>query len=338
MKSNVWTAIGAGFGMLALILDSKTALNGAAEGMELCIRVVIPSLLPFFFLSSLLTGALGSLHIPGLQWICRICGVPQGGEGLLVMGFLGGYPVGAQNVAAAYQEKRLPKEQATHLLGFCSNAGPSFLFGIVSAQFAKSHIAWLLWAIHILSALLTGFITSSKTDGRFSPEGAKSTSPVQSLHSSLRVMAYVCGWIILFRVLIDFLKRWVLWLLPMELQVILTGLLELTNGCCQLNLIDHTGLRFIIASAMLSLGGVCVLMQTASVVGSLGIRFYLRGKMIQTFLSVILSFFVQLLFPAGERLILSGAILTVFPVILALFAVILRESEKRCSVLGVNRV
>ena len=38
-------------GMLALILDGRTAIEGARQGIGLCLRTVIPSLFPFFVLS-----------------------------------------------------------------------------------------------------------------------------------------------------------------------------------------------------------------------------------------------------------------------------------------------
>ena len=44
-------------GMLALILDGRTALQGASEGLALCMQAVIPSLCPFLFLSAILTSA-----------------------------------------------------------------------------------------------------------------------------------------------------------------------------------------------------------------------------------------------------------------------------------------
>ena len=36
--------------MLALILDSRTALAGAVQGVELCLKTLIPFLFPFLFL------------------------------------------------------------------------------------------------------------------------------------------------------------------------------------------------------------------------------------------------------------------------------------------------
>ena len=47
--------------MLALILDSKTALLGAQSGLDLCVRTVIPSLFPFFVISILLTAPFGGM-------------------------------------------------------------------------------------------------------------------------------------------------------------------------------------------------------------------------------------------------------------------------------------
>ena len=78
--------------MLALILDGRTAIDGARQGIELCLRTVIPSLFPFFVLSILLTSSLlgGSLAV--LRPLGRLFGMPDGAESLLIPAFLGGYP------------------------------------------------------------------------------------------------------------------------------------------------------------------------------------------------------------------------------------------------------
>ena len=68
-------------------------------------------------------------------------------------------------------------------------------------------------------------------------------------------MGNVCGWVILFRILIAFLERWFLWLLPASVRVAVTGLLELSNGCCALAEIKDFKMRFLLCSGMLSFGG-----------------------------------------------------------------------------------
>ena len=78
----------------------------------------------------------------------------------------------------------------------------------------------------------------------------------------------------------------------------LSGLLELTNGCILLNSVPEESTRFLLCTAFLSFGGVCVLMQTVSVVKELGIRFYLMGKIFQCVISVLIAYMIQpFLFP-----------------------------------------
>ena len=102
-------------------------------------------------------------------------------------------------------------------------------------------------------------------------------------------MGIICGWIVLFRVLIAFLDRWVLWLLPQTARVALIGLLELSNGCCELAQVANAPIRFILCSTMLAAGGLCVTAQTISVTPGLSLRYYFLGKVVQILVSLILS-------------------------------------------------
>ncbi len=290
-----WVAAG---GMIFLILDSEHALTGAREGLELCCRAVIPSLFPFFVLSILLTNCLRGRPLPLFKPFGKLCGIPEGGESLLAIGLLGGYPVGAQCIYNSYHSGHLSKADAKRLLGFCSNAGPSFIFGILSALFSEARSVWILWLIHIISALLVGMLLPGKSSDRFTGKQAESFTVQHALKQSLHTMGYVCGWIILFRVVTVILNRWFLWLLPSSLQVIIIGMLELTNGCLTLNNVTSESTRFIICAALLAFGGACVGMQTASVCGELGTGMYFPGKILQSIFSVSLAIFVHpFLFP-----------------------------------------
>ena len=289
MTKRIRTGIAACLGMLLLILDAKTALAGAKEGVSLCISAVIPSLFPFFVLSNLMTGSLFGANTRFLLHLGRVCGIPEGGESLLITGLLGGYPAGAGCIRQACDAGQLSRNDARRLLSFCSNAGPSFLFGMVAMRFPNISMAWALWGIHILSALLVGILFSGKAYARISLTKGQDVSLSGALKTSLRIMASVCGWVVIFRVVIAMLSRWCLWLLPQEGQIVIMGILELTNGCCDLEQIGSVGLRFICAAGLLGFGGLCVLMQTASVVGDLGIRSYLTGRILCAVFSVLLA-------------------------------------------------
>ncbi len=288
--------------MMVLILDGKTALEGAAAGLELCIRVVIPSLFPFFLLSHLLTSSLAGSSLPAFRPLCRLFGTPAGSEAILLSGFLGGYPVGAQSICNAWKSGALSKSEAENLLCFCNNAGPAFLFGMVGSFFPESWMVWLLWLIHLVSAFLVslGCYRSSTAVRQIS---ANTASLPASMAASLRNIANVCGWVMVFRVLITFLDRWLLWLLPEGISVFVIGMLELSNGCSFLSRISSIQLRFVVCSVMLAFGGLCVIMQTSSVTPGLSKQGYLLGKGLQALYSLLLS--CAVVWPDGRAICLA---------------------------------
>ena len=286
-KRTVCKAAAAFLGMLILVLDSKTALSAATEGIQLCISTVIPALFPFFVLSSVITGSFSGRTVAILKPLGKLMHIPCGYEAILIPAFLGGYPVGAQAVSSAYRSGGLSKEHAERLLAFCNNPGPSFLFGMVSFLFPDKHSVWLLWGITALSAVLVGKFYPS-VDFITHASSSLPAPPVRAMDSAVKAMAYVCGWIILFRVAIAFVSRWFLWLLPDAVQLIFIGLLELSNGCFELTKLANPGIRFLISGCILSFGGLCVTMQTASVAGTLSLQHYIIGKLLQTLCTGIL--------------------------------------------------
>ena len=138
------------------------------------------------------------------------------------------------------------------------------------------------------------------------------------MRTALLSIATVCGWIVLFRVLLAFLESWFLWILPDTVQVFISGLLELSNGCLGLLNIQNSAVRFLLCSVMLAWGGLCVTMQTRSVTDGLSLKPYLRGKLLQTFFSFLLSICVilNIFFP-------------VFPLVLLLVLGV-KKTQKSC--------
>lgn len=282
------TAAAGALGMLFLILDSRCALESSKQGLDLCIQTVIPSLFPFLFLSNLVTSSLWGKCGRILKLVSKAVQLPSGTESLFLAGFLGGYPAGAAAITSGYHAGYLDKKTANRLLCFCSNAGPAFLFGMISPQFPQIRMAWCLWGIHILSAVLVGAMCSSQRQIPNSSDFIM-LSTKDTMQSTLKIMGTVCGWIILFRIIIGFLDRWILWILPQPVRVVVWGLLELSNGCCALTEIETISLRFIAASVFVNFGGCCVVMQTASTIQGLSLKNYCYGKLLQTVLGMILA-------------------------------------------------
>ena len=161
---------------------------------------------------------------------------------------------------------------------------------MISGLFEKTAAVFQLWGIHIFSAILVAFIHPCGPCQEVSYEEKGGTVNISdTMKSAVGVMASVCGWVILFRVVINFLNRWIFHALPDTIRILLIGSLELTNGCCELSSIVQPELRFVLCSGFLAFGGICVVMQTASVLSGLPVRHYLAGKLRQTLFSLLLS-------------------------------------------------
>ena len=272
-----------------IIFDGQTAITGMRVGIDLCLRTLVPSLFPFFVLTPLVTFTLMGMPIKSGKFLSKFCRIPAGSESLLVVGLLGGYPLGAGNIASELQRGTLSKSDAERMAIFCNNAGPSFLFGILSTMFPRLYWVWLLWFIQIAASLLTGFLLPG---GSSKAALCCQQNPVtlsESLRQAVRNIAMVCGWVVIFRVILTFLQVYVLNFIPNTLCVMMTGLLELSNGCITLSRIENEIQRFIFAGILLSLGGVCIWMQTQAVFPELNLSRYIAGRCLHCLICICLS-------------------------------------------------
>lgn len=283
------------------IIDAKTILLAASDGLDLCIQSVIPSLFPFLILSNIISTILTGSKMKFLTPLTKKLGIPDGAEYILLLGFLSGYPVGAQNINTMYKKKMISQSNARRMLSFCSNAGPAFIFGMLLPLFDTKAPLWALWGIHIISAIVAGLLFSQKTKDICNDNPQKKLSITESMNLALRAMAIICGWVLIFRIFIALLRKCLFPYLSATMSVLISGLLEISNGCILLNDLSLQGMRFIFCAFFLGIGGFCVSMQTLSVAQDVGIGFYFPGKITQSALSVLFAIILQYaLFPEEE--------------------------------------
>lgn len=299
--------------MLVIILDGANAADSVQNALNMCLQTVIPALFPFFVFSGIVNSCFLGQNFYFAERLGRLCRIPTGTESLLLIGLISGYPVGAQLVSDAYNNRSITEGTAKRMLGFCSNAGPAFIFGILASAFTNPVTSWVLWAIHIVSALGVGWVLPGGVAEKCLLSDNRSISITKALSNAIRNIAMVCAWVILFRLLLDFCNRWFLWLLPPVIQVLIAGTIELTNGCIMLQQIDMESMRFIIASVLLAFGGFCVSMQTYSVAKNLRVTTYFHGKMLQMLFSATLSILLEpVLFPNNSNIFRSKSLIVLF--------------------------
>ena len=280
--------------LLWLLRDAQHVRAAAAQALALCAGTVIPSLFPFLVISSLLI-ALGfgewlAPYFSGLM--TPLFRLPGQASGPLLLGLVGGYPIGAQSAAELYQQGLLTKEEAERLLAFCNNSNPIFLISVLgSGVFGSVRAGVWLWLIHLLAALLTGFLfrgrKAATRRGAARSLSCRAVSlpaaVVSSVRSAANGMLSVCAFVTLFYVLISPLAS-----LSGLFPTALVGLVELFS-LTPLLTPDVPG--FVLAAACAGWGGLSVLCQTAAVLDGTGLRLTpcIWGKLLQALLSAALA-------------------------------------------------
>ncbi len=280
-KSSPFKVACAVVGIVLLIFYRDPVSAGVRDGIALCLQTVLPALFPMSVLSGFLCSHLTGRNLSALRPFEKLCRLPRGAGSIFLVGIIGGYPIGAQNIGAAFQGGKITRKDGERMLGFCNIAGPGFILGISSTLFSDSKIPWVLWGIQILSVIITGSALPERASQPAVTEQAPLTLQ-KALSRSISAMANVCGWVVLFRVSLALGS----FLLPDIFRgltgILLAGALELTNGCTALQGVSDETVRFILLTVFLSLGGLCVALQVSGASGPLGFGSYPLGKLLQT--------------------------------------------------------
>lgn len=270
--------------LFIIVTDSQTAVFASKNSIDLCIKSVIPNIFPFIFLGGMIAGEIAGMRIPALEQILRI---PRGTAGYFIIGHLCGYPVGAKLLHDAVLRKEIEQDAASRMVAFCNNASPAFIIGIMTSLFSNLWIGIILWFVQILSSLLLGILLPRVTITKCQYHNVKQQNIGKIMSDTIRSTATICGWIVAFGILLTFISEPMTNLLSPFGSAMLTGSIELTNGLFRLHNIRSESLRFIVSSALLSFGGICILLQTKSVAPFLNLKTYLFARLIHATISSI---------------------------------------------------
>ena len=298
-----------------LIVFSAEARLGAENGLQLWGGLLVPSLLPFFAVSGLLS-RLGFVDAVG-RWVAapakKLLGLSDAGCAVFLLGLSGGYPLGASAAADAVRRGALSPEEAGRLLRFCDNTGPAFAVGALGVGvFGSARTGLALWGIHALSAVMLAIIYRNGTSG--SAECLHSTQDISfsealtgSLAAAVSALLNIGGYVVFFSSLLAVGERLGFPGAPARLAAHLTGLspafcralfcgaLELSSGIGALHALPLDAAAFSLSAFLLSWGGLCVHAQSAAVTAGTGISLAgrLRGKLLHGLLSAGIALLVS---------------------------------------------
>lgn len=292
MKKNI-TSIILFLILICMLIKYAPAKDGATVGLHLWLNTILPTLLPFMILSSLIieTGAydiithfLGPI-IPILFELPKNCAYP------IFTGLLCGIPMGAKVTSDMVSKGLISVDCGNILISFCNNLSPAFLMsyvlgGICNLSGNKFLISFLiLFSSPIITGIVLGHIYKPNTTytQNIATSGSYNIASVFDICilNSFKSVVKLGGYIIIFCVIGNIFK----------LPFLLKTNLEITSGLSLLQekitdnfMLTYTFLAF-------SFGGICQAFQTYGIINKSGIsfRFYLLGKLITLTIVFILS-------------------------------------------------
>lgn len=309
-------ALSAAAGAL-ILLNPGTVSGSVSDAVRDCLEVIVPSLFAFTALAIWLqaSGLYKLLLRPITLPLSRILRMDEELCAVIVLGNIGGYPVGAKLLSGLTAENRLSRGDAGRMLCCCFGSGPSFVVGIVGVRIFGSAAAGLaIFAACFCSSLimaaavrLKGEITlkESRSSFRFTSECF-----TDSVMSGARVMFTVCVMITAFAVIFSLLD--ILGVTGAAGGLFaLAGAGELSSDILPA-LLEVTRIKALrpaaewvmpLCAGLLSFGGICVHIQVMAVAKGIPLKPFILSRLPAALLSALLSLPALLLpQPAAETL------------------------------------
>ncbi len=295
-------------GSVAMVAFPSIALSSAQNGVTLWASSVLPAQLPFFICANFMI----ALSVPQLvgklfeRPFQALFGTPGCSAFVFLISITSGYPMGAKLIGDLRRRGEITQTEAKRMLAFCSTSGPLFMLGTVGVSMLASPAAGMVVALsHYLGAVANGILLrmftreKERRGVRNSSVSAARRNPgddsvfhselldlfTESILSSFRTLGIICGYIVLFTLITDFIQfSGVLSLFDQDWQKgILKGILEMTVGCSG---VAQSGalplsMKCVFCTFLVSFGGFSIAAQSVSMLAGadVGFWYYLKIKL-----------------------------------------------------------
>ena len=279
-----------------MLIDPVHGMEGVKNGLLLWYDRILPALLPFSIISYILVAS------DNLSFFSRILHpvikklIPVSPDGVypLLAGFLFGFPLGSKIIGQLSENGQLRPSEAQILLSVCNNISPVFVTSfILYTQLKLSHLSAVTLLILYFPALLLGSILLSaeacRTKGRTAFHAQKQPASGSQMNFKIidtgimdgfETLTRLGGYIMLFSMTASLLQKLPI---PHILTLILTGMVEITNGIAMLP--DSSlpqSVQYVLAVVYTAFGGLSGIAQTSSMIRDtpLSIKRYCIAKLL----------------------------------------------------------
>lgn len=288
---------------ILLIIDPQAVSEAVKASAASCLEVVVPSLFAFAILavylqkSGLYRVALKPLTFP----LSKLLRLDEELCAVFVLSNIGGYPVGVKLLSELTEQGRLSERDAGRMMCCCFGSGLGFVVGIVGLKiFGSAAAGLILFAACFAASLLIaafvrarGEITLKKAENGFDLSAA---AFISSVTGAAKMMFTVCAMIVGFSAITALLREVGIFGLFAKIfgtEDVFPALLEVTR-ISGLAATDHA---LPLCGALLSFGGVCVLMQVAALSNGIPLKGFIISRVPAALICAVITL------PFSERFV-----------------------------------
>lgn len=281
-----------------LITQPHLAAQSVKNALSVCATGLIPSLFPFIV-------TVGIIDLSGLSAVISnilgkpvefIFGIPREAVTAVILGAVGGFPIGAVCVRRLYMSGKLTKSESERLLCFTNNASPAFCIGVIGINFFGSvGFGIRLYLCQLAAAIIIGISGRQRILRNRTAATAPKNSISQIITSSISdgglTMLKICSFAVFFAVAGDIVCLICEHYMGTAVCTVSAALTELTLAARKCAEYGGMAGKLICAFAV-GFSGMSVHMQTASVLSDCDISMsaYYKAKFIHGLMCAVFMF------------------------------------------------
>lgn len=290
-----------------IIFNSKTIIESVNISVSLWKDNIFPSLFPFLILNNLLLeyNFLNKISFLFKNIMTKIYHLKEETAFVLLASLFSGFPSGAKYTTKLLEKKIINLEEAETLITFTHYSNPIFIIGIIGNSILLNRkIAILILIAHIITNLIIGYLFRPQKiniNNTYKVNIKETKSLGESLKTSiqdaLNTLFLLLGTITIFSCVITMLTN----IIDCNnyLKVIISGLLEMTQGIKQVSLLNISLYsKTILITLFISFSGLSVHLQVISIISEYKIKYkyFLESRILHSILSIILVSILYFIF------------------------------------------
>ena len=290
--------------LILIILNKEIVSNTILSSFYIWFNTLVPSMLPMFILSDILTNYNFVTFIPKsiTNFISKLFNISSGAALVIFISLISGFPGNALTIKNAFDLNIINKKEAEHILLFTHFANPLFILQTVGIFYLNNNTYGIIILIsHIFSNIIIGilFRNHNSPSNNYISKNIKcqsftlilSNSIKKSINTLLMVGATVTSFLIISTLLCHIFQ------FNNYISTITKSIIEMTMGLASLSKLNINDIYKVIYSSMIiSFGGLSIHMQVISILDTISYKNYLKGRIYQTCISGIISFTLFIMF------------------------------------------